>query len=114
MRLLNRTAITIRPRQPYLDWANSFTDGGPTLQVARARTYGTAFLLPEAEFESEIEAWIEENSTWLFDFQLSAWSEDESRWPADRGAKAFGEWFELEIHDAVVDLSEAELEAEEL
>ncbi len=114
MRLLNRTAVTIRPKQPYLDWANSFTDGGPTLQVARAQTYGTAFLLPEAEFETEIEEWIAENATWLFEFQLSAWSDDEARWPADRGAKAFAAWFDVEIHDAVVDLAEADLETEEL
>lgn len=114
MRLLNRTAITIRPKQPYLDWANSFTDGGPTFQVARARTYGTAFLLPEAEFETEIEEWIAENSAWLFEFQLSAWSEDESSWPPDRGAKTFGEWFEVDIHETVVDLAEHELEVEEI
>jgi len=114
MRLLNRTAITIRPRQPYLDWANAFSDGGPTLQVARARTYGTAFLLPEAEFESEVEEWIEENAGWLFEFQLSAWSEDESQWPGDRTAKKFAEWFDVEIHDAVVDLAEEDLEVEDL
>jgi len=84
------------------------------LQVARAQTYGTAFLLPEAEFETEIEEWIAENATWLFEFQLSAWSDDEARWPADRGAKAFAAWFDVEIHDAVVDLAEADLETEEL
>ncbi len=37
MRLLNRTAITIRPKQPYIDWANSFSDGGPTFISATAR-----------------------------------------------------------------------------
>ena len=114
MRLLNRTGITIRPKQPYLDWANSFTDGGPTLQVAHARTYGTAFLLPETEFEADIESWVEENATWLFEFQLSAWSEDESLWPGDRSVGQFDAWFEIEIHDAVVDLAEDELEAEEI
>jgi len=27
MKTINRTAITIRPKQPYIDWANSFDDG---------------------------------------------------------------------------------------
>ncbi|MBT3387346.1 MAG: hypothetical protein HN417_05405 [Desulfobacula sp.] len=27
MKTINRTAITIRPKQPYIDWAKSFDDG---------------------------------------------------------------------------------------
>ena len=28
MKTINRTAITILPKQPYIDWANSFNDNG--------------------------------------------------------------------------------------
>ena len=86
MRVINRTAVTIVGAQPYLDWTRK-TEADinrGTLTVARARTYGSAYLLPELDLEEDIQEWVEDNVAWLFEFQLSAWTEDESTWPASR------------------------------
>jgi hypothetical protein len=116
MRVVNRTAISITGAQPYIDWTQQ-TDADSNkgmLTVARAKPYGSAFLLPEFELEEDLQEWVEENAAWLFEFQLSAWSEDESSWPATRDLKTFREWFRVDIHSVVVDVSDEELEGEEL
>ena len=116
MRVINRTAITLVGAQPYLDWTRGrdadFNKG--SLTVARTRSYGSAFLLPEFELEEDLQEWVEENFDWLFEFQLSAWTEDESAWPADRNLKAFRAWFRIDIHNVVVDMAADDIEGEDL
>jgi hypothetical protein len=33
MKTINRMVVTIIPRQPYIDWANGFDDGGPKMDA---------------------------------------------------------------------------------
>jgi hypothetical protein len=116
MRVINRTAVTIVGAQPYVDWTNSHdadVDKGK-LTVARAKPYGTAFLLPEVDFEADVQEWIEDNFAELFEFQLSAWTEDEATWPPTRDLKTFKQWFRIDIHSVVVDVAEDDIEGEEL
>ncbi len=116
MRVVNRTAITIVGAQPYLDWTrqhDAYANRG-ALTVARARTYGSAFLMPDFQLEEDLLEWVEENAGWLFEFQLSAWTDDESTWPATRDLKTFREWFRVELHNVVVDVADDEIEGEEL
>ena len=128
MRLINRTAVTIIGARPYLDWTKSrdlafkapsrpedaAAGQAISLSVVRARTYGTAFLLPEFALEEDLQEWVEDNYVWIFEFQLAAWTEDESTWPAGRDLKMFREWFRMDIHSAVVDVADEEIEGEEL
>jgi hypothetical protein len=116
MRVVNRTAVTITGAQPFLDWMRQtgadFDKGRLTVSIAK--TYGSAFLLPEFEFEEDLQEWVEDNASWLFEFQLSAWTDDESAWPATRDLKTFKEWFRIDIHSVVVDAGDDEIEGEEL
>ncbi len=116
MRVVNRTAVTVTGGRPYLDWTAS-TDSDANrgiLTVARAKTYGTAYLLPEVELEEDLQEWIEENAVWLFEFQLAAWTDDESLWPPTRDLKTFREWFRVDLHSVVVDVADDDIEGEEL
>jgi hypothetical protein len=116
MRVINRTAVTVVGAKPYLDWTRQndadFNKGAMT--VERAKTYGSAFLLPEFELEEDVQDWVEENAGWLFEFQLAAWTDDESAWPESRDLKTFREWFRIDIHSVVVDVGDDEIEGEEL
>jgi len=116
MRVLNRIAVGISAKQPYIDWTRRHdADANRGLvTVATAKPYGTAILLPEFEVEEDVQEWIEENASWLFEFQLSSWTEEESTWPQTRDFKTFREWFRIDIHATVVDEAEDELEGEEL
>jgi hypothetical protein len=116
MRLINRTAITVIGADPYVEWTKSrdadFNKGA--LTVARTKAYGTALLLPEFEFEEDLQEWVEENAAWLFEFQLAAWTEDETAWPAVRDLKTFREWFRVDVHSVVIDAGDDDIEGEEL
>ena len=116
MRVINRTAITLVGGQPYLEWTRqkeADVDRG-TLTVARVKTYGSAFLLPEFELEEDVQEWVEENATWLFEFQLAAWTDDEASWPPTRDLRTFRQWFRVDIHSVVVDVGDDDIEGEEL
>ena len=116
MRVVNRTAVTIIGAKPYLDWMRDtdadFNKGAIT--VPRVKAYGSAFLLPEFELEEDLREWVEDNVTWLFEFQLAAWTEVESTWPATRDLRTFKEWFTVDIHSVVVDIGDDDIEGEEL
>ena len=116
MRVVNRTAISVTGAQPYIDWTRQ-TDSDATrgtLTGARAKPYGSVFLLPEFELEEDVLEWVEENASWLFEFQLSAWTEDEASWPKARDLNMFREWFRVDIHNLVADMGDDEIEGEEL
>lgn len=116
MRVVNRTAVTITGAQPYIDWTlhhDAAADRG-VLTVARAKPFGSAFLLPEFELEEDVQEWIEENASWLFEFQLSNWTDDESSWPKKRDLQTFRSWFRIDIHNIVVDVADDDIEGEEL
>ena len=116
MRILNRTAVSVVGAQPYVDWTRSQGSRAEAgiVTVGLSRPFGSTFLLPEMEFEEDAQEWIEENASWIFEFQLSAWTEDESAWPAVRDLKTFREWFAVDLHSVVVDMGDDEIEGEQL
>jgi hypothetical protein len=127
MRLLNRTAVTITGARPYDEWtqardaafaaansARAAAGQAPELSVARTKAYGTAYLLPEFTEEVDLIEWVEENYSWIFEFQLAAWTEDESAWPKTRDLKTFREWFRIDIHSTVVDAGDDDIQGEDL
>src|SRR5688572_26495619 len=126
MRLINRTAVTILGARPYLDWTKSRDQtfaptrvaedpsAGVSVVVPRTKSYGTAILLPEFELEEDLQEWVEENFAWVFEFQLAAWTEDESVWPPNRDLKMFREWFRVDIHSAVIDVPDDDIEGEDI
>ena len=116
MRVINRTAVTVVGAQPYIDWTrrqDADANRGQ-LTVSRAKPYGTAYLLPEFELEEDLQEWVEENATLIFEFQLGAWTDDESTWPATRDLKTFREWFRLDVHSVVVDVADDDIDGVDL
>jgi hypothetical protein len=126
MRVINRTAITVVGAQPYVDWtrardvafapkegrATAAGNGG--VSIPRTKPYGSVYLLPEGVEEEDLLEWIEDNYATLFESQLSAWTEDESAWPERRDLQTFREWFRVDLHSVVVDVSGDEIEGEEI
>ena len=116
MRVVNRIAVTLVGGQPYIDWMRAtdadFNKGALTVRPVKA--YGAVFLLPEFELEEQLQEWVEDNATWLFEFQLSGWTDDESAWPRTRDLHTFRAWFRVEVHNIVVDIADDDIEGEEL
>jgi len=115
MRLINRTAVTLTGAQPYLDWMRQtdadFNKGAIT--VAPAKTYGSAFLLPEFELEEDLQnGW----RTTRLALRVSTLGVDRAGnvVASNPRLKTFREWFRIDIHSVVVDVGDDDIEGEEL
>ena len=111
MSQVNRSAFRIRPRQPYIDWANNNLEDSEPVGLEDFED-ATVYLLPVFESDEEAEDILTEVHDIVFALELSAWTEDEGVWPSDRGLEMFLEWFEVEPGSLVVDLTEEPLEVD--
>ena len=108
MRMINRTAVVIKPRQPFLDWLNNT----PELNLSAPVTMDElledcdTILLPETYSLQDALDLLDPLKPDLFAVQLDEWLRDPSAWPQERSAEAFDQWFALEVHSMVLDLVE--------
>ena len=106
MFLINRCALVVRPRRPYLDWANSFDDSPNHPEDGEQ----TVYLAPDFESDRGVAAYLRRHYPRIFEAELRAWMLDESTWPAQRDFETFNRWFEVEYHSIVADLCDTSLE----
>jgi len=111
MKTINRTVVTVSPKQPYIDWANSFEANGA--QIDPSETHTTAFLLSDDYNELNYENFIEIEYAKIFDLELESWMASPKHWPKNRSYKLFKEWFEVRVADTVFDLGIDKIEHEE-
>lgn len=108
MKLLNRAALALLPRQPFADWVNGLPQGDSphqtyTLEMHRAE--GTLYLIDEVFSEDDFAAAVERHWAQMFDNELGAWDEFGDHWPSSRSRELFLEWFELQPQLMAIDLS---------
>ena len=109
MKTINRAAAIIKPKQPYVDWANSFDDGGPTLDLEEARQSPNAYLREEQDMPEQLLKFVERHYRRIFEEKLDGWITDPDVWPKKRTLKVFKEWFDVEICEMVYDLGKKHL-----
>ncbi len=109
--MLNRCVVVVRPKQAYIDWADSLNDGG-TLPSADGEK--TAYLLPANEADHDGSQTIEQCYEGLFESELASWHQYEEDWPANRTFKMFQRWFSVEWHSVVLDLCSDPLKDDDL
>ncbi len=97
---INRCAVWVTPRPPFLAWAEQCGDGVP-YPVGQERN---VYLLPWFALESDIEEILEHYYDIIFESELGDWADDESLWPEARTYALFREWFDVEVSSCVVDL----------
>ena len=102
--MLNRAALLVRCRQPFVDWINGVDPATDRIVTLReANDEGTVYLL-EVEDHDELEAWLEINHEMLFENELHAWYIDPMLWPTDRSLRQLRRWCDLELHTVVLDI----------
>jgi hypothetical protein len=112
MDAINRAVAIIKPKQPYLDWANSLPDPSENLTLEELRTDCTALLIPEFAHKDDEEAFLKEIYAAIFEMELDAWYRDDTLWPRKRDYQTFRDWFDVEIHSTVIDVLEEEITRE--
>ena len=74
--MLNRVALTITRKQPYVDWANG-TDGPVPIVTYPEDKRRTIYLAPVEELEPNLVTLLDEFWEDVFEEELSMWMEDE-------------------------------------
>ena len=114
MYTINRLIAIIKPKQPFVDWANQLPDAEFKSSLDDFKTDCLAILTPEYESDEEAIGYINEIYEDIFIEELYGWCTEESWWPQDRTNEMFWEWFEVELHSIVMDSSPELIEKEEL
>lgn len=117
MKLLNRTAISLIPLQPYADWVNSLPDeltefdGIPSLEDFQAES--RVYLLDE--IDEDIDSLFSDENTWkpILENELAAWDEFGDHW-FEITRENFGRCFAITLLPVVFDAAKEPLMRAEL
>lgn len=109
--MVNRVALIVRPRQPYVDWANGVDDEGVRFDLAEHCERPEVLLLPEWAAE-DLPGALAKCWEAIFEQRLEGWSTDTRTWPRRRTHAMFSGWFEVELGEPVWDLGDEPLEGE--
>ena len=86
---INRSVLIVRPKQPYIDWANSMDDGGPLANLKSMRKSPNTFLVDEIFYIDDLSLIINEYWETLFEIQLNNWMRDPDVWPEELTREMF-------------------------
>ena len=109
MRELNRSAVIVSPKQPFLDWMHRIDPTSRDLALADITQEPSVYLLEACESEEAFERRLRKISTAIFEDILYSWWTEASDWPKDRTFRVFRTWFAWEWYSMVADLSERPL-----
>ena len=111
--MLNRSALILRYKQPFVDWINE-VEPSPShiVTLADLEEERTVYLL-EVEDQQELQGWLELNHRLLFEEELFGWYTDPALWPPERSLKMLGELCSFEFHSMVIDTGSSRLEEDD-
>ena len=112
MFLINRSVAIIKPKQPFVDWANSVGNEKDQYSISDFSTDCSVILLPVVDSDEHAEAFIKDIFQDLFELELSSWMADDDTWPEKINYKMFLEWFDVEYHSMVFDSLKDDIEKE--
>ena len=113
MRLLNRSAFIVQPKEPYIEWASG-TDDEATATAHRMRGRVAIYLVPEDPTGREETPALRDHYAEIFESELEAWYLDEEAWPESRTLEMFLDWFEVTGESIITDLGDGPIVFEDL
>jgi len=113
MYAVNRSALVIKMKQPYLDWTKSLPDSDD-MTLDRLNRENNIYLIQNYETNAHLEEIVKSIYHEIFVEELDSWYRDKELWPKKRDYRTFKEWFEVEAHSMVFDMVEGEIGEEEM
>ena len=104
MRRVKRTAISLKPKQPYIDWANSLDGDGVKIGAEFSPEENIYLIADSVDQPDDLEMFLEPYYQTIFEEELEAWHRLEADWARRRDLTRFLAWFEVEVHSLVLDL----------
>ena len=106
---LNRSAIVVKPRQPFLDWLHAADATSSDLTLQELVLEPAIYLIPECDTPQEVADELHELCEQIFVEQLAGWFNDTTTWPPDRSFDVFCLWFDYKHHSMLIDLCDEPL-----
>jgi hypothetical protein len=106
VKILNRCAVTIAPRQPFIDWAQQLQPDQP---LPPGGFEPGLYLLPAYDTSEEAIELLAQGYEEIFCAELESWSTDPATWPSPRSLALFQEWLAFRFFDLVSDQSQEPL-----
>jgi hypothetical protein len=104
MNEVNRSALIVKPKQPFVDWLKFVDPTDDKITVENVNDDSPLYLIPECGSKQEFEDWMTQNFEFIFEEQLNDWFTDERVWPQNRTLDVFHQWFDCRLHSLVFDL----------
>ncbi|MCP4551579.1 MAG: hypothetical protein GY834_05970 [Bacteroidetes bacterium] len=96
---INRSAIILKPQQPFIDWCSNLNpDDDFEEEIKEANIY-----LVDDTID-DIEKWLRKKFDTFFRMELDEWHDNKKEWPQKRSYKMFKLWFRVEISEMIYDL----------
>ena len=99
--MLNRIAVILVPKQPYIDWAVSV--GVDKAKLAPETYKPTVFLVSDDIAGDGFGDWEKDGFKAVFKREMQEWHADESTWP-ELTEENFNKWFLISRMDIVEDM----------
>lgn len=112
---IDRSAAIIRPKQPFVDWANQLPDAEWKVSLDTFKDDCHVILI--ANYDGGDEGALEQINDMcldLFEEELFGWCTYEQWWPKNRTKEMFWEWFDVELHSLIIDPYEDPIKKGEL
>lgn len=109
MYFVDRSAVVLKPTEAFLQWLLAADPDMPQLTLKQLRSNCTTYLIPEFELPEAAISYMDERYREVFEAELAGWEIEKARWPQDMSLKKFWEFFELEIHDMVLDMEDDDI-----
>lgn len=93
--LLNRTAVLVKLKAPFLDWLHEADPTSHKLALQDSVLEPSVHLIPECKTSEGVTELLQEFCKDIFVDQLDGWYRDEPTWPEDRSFEVFSRWFEV-------------------
>ena len=113
MLLVNRTAVIIIAKQPFLDWLQAVDPTSRQLKLDDLNMEASIYLLPDSDSDQQAEKNLRKICKQIFAHELDGWWSETSTWPQDLSYGVFAKWFDWQHHSMVFDVTEAPLRREE-
>jgi hypothetical protein len=101
---LNRSALIVTPKQPFLDWLHFVDPTSSDLTLQDLGKDPNIYLIPECKDDDQFANCLEQMHPSIFEDQLDGWWTDEAAWPKDRSLNSFQAWFDCRFYSMVIDL----------
>ena len=102
--LINKAAITVIPKEPFIKWVQSTDAEAAEIPDESILSNSQVYLVDASEDGDDPEKLIKRNFKVIFEEELAGWYTDEEVWPKKMDLRLFKQWFHVKVHDVVLDI----------